>query len=259
MSESSEFRKQLQRITEQPDWNGSLYLVLSGISVAKPVRHFYMTDGLTARPLFQGTQYAGWQEVMPFLAQVTDTSEFLNWIDETESTDWGWGLVSNAGLDDVFGHVRSLTKILMPDRQEVFFRYWDARYFGPILKHVDDACRAALMGPAAAIVLPDGQAIDHPSVPEVVTPAPEFPWFSLPESTLKSIATLCWDQLVGSTLAALGKKEPSPLYHCPESVARHKVDRHLRKLTNGGVVTELSPEQVHTIHKALMREARGVH
>lgn len=255
VSEPSDFRTQLHTLCEQRDHKGSVYLVLSGTSAAKPVRHFYATDGLTARPLFQGTQYASWQEVMPFLAQVTDTSAFLNWIDETDSTDWGWGLVSDASLEEVFGHIRSLTKIILPDGQEVFFRYWDARFFGPILGSVDEAHLAQLMGPVASVVLPDGEVINHPGTPAGPKPEPEFPWFSLPAETLKKIAVLCWGQLVDNTVSALGKKKQSPLGRYPEPIARQKVERHLRRLTSAEVVTELSPEHVQTIHEALMREA----
>lgn len=255
MSESLDFRSRLQDVCEQAGHESYVYLVLSGTSAAKPVRHFYATDGLTARPLFQGTQYAGWHEVMPFLAQVTETSAFLAWIDETDSTDWGWGLVSDASLEEVFNHIRSLTKILLPAGQEVFFRYWDARYFGAILDNVDDACRARLMGPIATIVLPEGKIVNHPGVPEPVESALEFPWFSLPAETLKKIAALCWGQLVDNTVAALGKKKQSPLSRYPDPIARQKVERHLRRLTSGDVITELSPEHVQTIHEALMREA----
>ena len=145
MSESQGFCTCLDDVRQQAGPESAIYLVLSGTSASKPVRHFYVMDGLTALPLFQGTQYAGWHEVMPFLAQVTETSAFLGWIDESDSADWGWGLVSNATLEEVFSHIRSLTKILLPDRQEVFFRYWDARYFGEILESVDETCRAQLM------------------------------------------------------------------------------------------------------------------
>lgn len=260
MSESLDFRTRLQDVLEQAGHESSVYLVLSGTSAEKPVRHFYATDGLTARPLFQGTQYAGWHDVMPFLAQVTETSAFLDWIDETDSTDWGWGLVSDASLEEVFGHIRSMTKIFLPGDREVFFRYWDARFLGPILNNVDDACRAQLMGPITTIVLPEGEVINHPGVPETGKPAQEIPWFSLPAETLKKIAALCWGQLVDNTVSALGKKKQSPLSRYPEPIARQKVERHLRRLTNAEVVTELAPEHVQTIHEALMHEAlQGTH
>lgn len=260
MSEPCDFRAQLQAASQASGNRSSVYLVLSGTSAAKPVQHFYATDGLTAVPLFQGTQYAGWHEVMPFLVQVTEASGFLDWIDETDSVDWGWGLVSDASLEEVFGHIRSLTKILLPDGKDVFFRYWDARYLGAILSGVDDACRAKLMGPAQSIVLPDGEVIDHPGTPDHSIPAPEFPWFSLPAETLEKIAVLCWGRLVDNTISALGKKKHSPLIQYPQPIARQKVERHLRRLTSGEVVTELSPEHVQTIHHALLREAsQGAH
>lgn len=260
MSDSVDFRTQLSKLWEQADNSHSMFLVLSGTSAEKPVRHFYATDGLTAIPLFQGTQYAGWQEVMPFLAQVTETSAFLDWIDATDSRDWGWGLVSSASLNEVFQHIRSLTKITLPGNREVFLRYWDAKYFAAILDSVDDGARAQLMGPIAAILLPDGSAIHHPGVPAAVSPAPEFPWFSLPEDALKKIAVLCWDQLVDNTLAALGKQKPSAIVRYPEPVARQKVERQLRRVTARASVTELSPEHLQTIHQALMHEAsRGAY
>ena len=260
MSDHQGFRESLCDAREQVGPDSSLYLVLSGTSAAAPVRHFYATDGLSAVPLFQGTQYAGWQEVMPFLAQVMETSDFLGWIDETDSSDWGWGLVSDAPMEEVFGHIRSLTKIFLPDQQEVFFRYWDARYFGAILHSLDETNRARLMGPIATIVLPGGEVIENPGIPDSSKPAQAFPWFSLPAEAQKKIAALCWGQLVDNTVAALGKKKQTPLLRYPEPVARQKVERHLKRLTGGGVVTELSPEYLQTIHEALTREASlGAH
>jgi|SRR5690554_2308311 len=260
MSETSDFRTQLKIIGERYDSERSIFLVLSGTSDAAPVHHFYKADGMTARPLFLGTQYASWQEVMPFLAQVNNTSAFLDWIDETDSIDWGWGLVSDASFDEVFCHIRSLTKIFLPEGQEVFFRYWAPRFWGAILENVDEICRAQLMGPAGAVVMPDGRRIQHPGTPAVAKPVPEFPWFSLPEATLTKIASLCWDQLVDNTISVLGEKKPSALSRYPSPIARQKVERQLRRLAAGEVLTELSPEQVQTIHQALMHEAlQGAH
>lgn len=252
MSESLGFRTLLKLTTERLAHESSIFLVLSGTSDAAPVSHFYRTDGMTGRPLFLGTKYASWHEVMPFLVQVSLESSFLDWIDETDSIDWGWGLVSHSSFDEVFCHIRSLTKIFLPDGQEVFFRYWDPRYFGAILENADEVRRAQLMGPVDVLVLPDRVQVEHPSTPAVIQPAPEFPWFSLPADTVKKIALLCWDQLVDSTVSALGKKKPSALSIYPKPIARQKTERQLRRLTRGRVVAELSSEQLETIHKALV-------
>src|SRR5690554_241684 len=169
MSEYLDFSSALNSLVEHCGENARAYAVLSGTSESKPVQHFFRTDGLTALPLFMGTPYAGWHEVMPFLAQTSPASAFLDWVDTTDSADWGWGFVSNESFDDVFGHIRSLTKIRLASGQEVFFRYWVARFFGQVLLNVDDAQRASLMGPIEAIILPSGETIRHPDEPGVVS------------------------------------------------------------------------------------------
>jgi|SRR5690554_3574763 len=255
MSEPLDFRSALNSLEEHGGKSARAYAVLSGTSEPKPVQHFFRTDGLTTLPLFMGTPYAGWHEVMPFLAQITSASAFLDWVDTTDSEDWGWGFVSNEPFDDVFGHIRSLTKIRLASGQEVFFRYWVARFFGQMLLNLDEAERASLMGPIEAIVLPSGETIRHPGEPSLVSPEPEFPWFTLPAEAQNKIAALCWEVLVDNTIAALGKTKPSPLTQYPEPVARRKVERHVKRLCQGDVVTELASEQLQSIHQSLMQEA----
>lgn len=255
MSESLDFRTALNLLEEHCGENARAYAVLSGTSESKPVQHFFRTDGLTASPLFMGTPYAGWHEVMPFLAEISPTSAFLDWVDTAGSEDWGWGFVSNEPFEDVFGHIRSLTKIRLDGGQEVFFRYWAARFLGQMLLNVDESLRASLMGPIEAIVLPSGETIRHPGEPGVVSPEPAFPWFTLPAEAQNKIATLCWEVLMDNTIAALGKTKPSPLTQYPEPVARRKVERHVKRLSQGDVVTELAPLQLQSIHQSLMQEA----
>lgn len=255
MSEETCFRAALDALAQNVEAKGSVYVVLSGTSESKPVQNFFRTDGLTALPLFMGTSYAGWHDVMPFLAQITTASAFIEWIEESNSTDWGWGLISRAPFDDVFGHIRSLTKITLADGHEVFFRYWAARFFEQVLHSLDEAGRTTLMGPIEAVVLSSGETIHHPGVPEATSPVPSFPWFSLTSKAQKKVAALCWDQLVGNTMAVLAKTKPSPLSRYPEPVARRKVERHVRRLCQSNVPTELEPSQLQSIHQALMQEA----
>ncbi|MCK0107351.1 DUF4123 domain-containing protein [Marinobacter sp. S0848L] len=255
MSEPLNFRSALKSLEEHCGENARAYAVLSGTSDSKPVQNFFRTDGLTALPLYMGTPYAGWHEVMPFLVQITPSSAFLDWVEIAGSEDWGWGFVSSEPFDVVFGHIRSLTKIKLASGQEVFFRYWVARFLGQMLLNVDEAQRASLMGPIEAIVLPSGETIRHPGKPSVVNPEPEFPWFTLSAEAQNKIAALCWEVLIDNTIAALGKTKPSPLTQYPEPVARRKVERYVKRLCNGDVVTELAPLQFQSIHQSLMQEA----
>jgi hypothetical protein len=85
MSEAKGFRAALDALTQQPGETGSAYVVLSGTSESKPVQNFFRTDGLTALPLFMGTPYAAWHDVMPFLAQINTASAFIDWVEESHS------------------------------------------------------------------------------------------------------------------------------------------------------------------------------
>ncbi|WP_175481861.1 DUF4123 domain-containing protein [Marinobacter zhejiangensis] len=240
---------------EQAGEGASLYLVLSGTSEGEPVRHFYEQDGLIARPLFLGTAYSGWHEVMPYLAQIDPMSGFLDWIEETEWGDWGWAAVSMLSFDDLFGHLQSLIKIRMPDQREVFFRYWDARFFGPLLSYLDDQSLAAMMGPVKVAIMPGGQPYQHSGLLPVEKQEPS-PWFQLTPEVERQLSGLCWHQLVDATLAELHRINGSPLLSWPPEVARLKVERQLRRLSRGQPITELSQPDLAHLHQCLLQEAR---
>ena len=233
---------------------GAVYLVLSGTSEAAPVRHFYRTDGLTARPLFMGTAYAGWHEIMPFLVQVSLESPFWDWLEEQDSPDWGWAMVSEASFDEVFAHWQSLIKITLSSGKEVFFRYWDARFLSPILASLGDPERNRMMGPAQAMVMPDSETITPAEGYRWLPENKAFPWFSLSAKAEQQVASLCWDLLVDNTVAALAAVPRTPLASYPPAVGRRKVEKQLRRQAAGGVITELSQQQIDDIHQALTRE-----
>lgn len=254
MSEPRLFHQYLESAQEQVGDAASMYLVLSGTSEAEPVRYFYDRDGLTGRPLFRATPYAGWREVMPFLVQVNLQSPFLDWVAETDAEDWGWAAISTASFNQVFDHLQSLIQILMPDQRAVFFRYWDPRFFGPLLSLLETRDRAAMMGPMAVAVMPSGQQLDHPGTDPMV-PSKPYPWFQLTAEVELQLTSLCWQQLVDNTLAALHQFPGSPLPRLPAPVARHKVERHLQRLSNGQPLAELSPDSLTSLHQRLLREA----
>ena len=244
----------MESALEQVGDAASMYLVLSGTSAAEPVRYFYDRDGLTGRPLFQGTPYAGWQEVMPYLVLVNLQSPFLDWVMETDAVDWGWTAISTATFDQVFDHLQSLIQIQMPDQRAVFFRYWDPRFFGPLLSFLETRDRAAMMGPMARTVMPSGQQLDHPGTDEM-RGTRRYPWFQLTIEVEKQLTSLCWQQLVDNTLAALHQLPGSPLPRLPIPVARHKVERHLKRLSDGQPLAELTPANLTCLHQRLLQEA----
>ncbi|WP_148864401.1 DUF4123 domain-containing protein [Marinobacter fonticola] len=254
MSEQPSLRQRLEQAASELPETPDIYLVLSGTSDSEPVRHFFDRDGLSAQPLYRGTPYAGWQDVMPYLVAVSPDSRFLDWIDETSSTDWGWAALSMASMEQVFTHLRSLTQIALSNGKAVFFRHWDARFLGPIYDHLESGQQARLMGPIESWIAPDQIQRRNPG-PVIDAEEKPYPWFTLPKSVEDALATLCWDQLIDSTVAALHQLEPSPIAAYPAPVARQKVQRHLRRLVGQTPVTEIDTATFNTLHHRLQQDA----
>ena len=74
----------------QPD--EQLYAVLGNASDAKPLAAWQARAAAKMpRPIWAGTAYANWDEVMPYVGIVEPGSAFLEWIATTQATDWaGW-------------------------------------------------------------------------------------------------------------------------------------------------------------------------
>lgn len=231
----------------------ALYLVLSGTSDAHPVKRFYEKDGLTGRPLFMGTPYAGWHEVMPYLVQTDPNGAFLKWLEQNESQDWGWAAISSASFEVVFAHCQSLIQVTMPSQKSVFFRFWDPRFLEPLVAAVPEQDKRSLMGPVERMVVPSGSTMIRP--PGEVSPPQPYPWFRITQEVEKQLAVFCWQQLVDNTLAALYQFNATPLSRMPEPVARLKVERHLRKLAGGEPVVELNHDNLTRIHNSLLQDA----
>jgi type IV secretory pathway protease TraF len=104
------------------------------------------------------------------------TVSFSIGVAATESVDWGWLAVSSASLEAVVEHFRSLTQVLMPDGKAVFFRFWDGRFFSPILQ--SEAVSAAQLLPVISRGLINGQAIDIGGRAPVGGRV--FPWWTVP-------------------------------------------------------------------------------
>lgn len=254
MSDQISFRQRLEQAASEWPQAPNVYLVLSGTSDSQPVRHFFDRDGLSAQPIYMGTPYAGWQEVMPYLVAVTLDSGFLDWIDEAPDQDWGWALLSTANMDTVFAHLRSLTQIALNSGKAVFFRHWDARFLGIIHDNLDTDQQARLMGPIASWIAPDHTLRANPRPANNIEEKP-FPWFVLPKPVEDALASHCWDQLVDNAIAALHQLEPSPIAFYPAPVARQKVQRHLRRLIGQTPATELEATTFNVLQYRLQQDA----
>lgn len=184
-----QWREQLNSRLNEAATEQHLYLILSGTSEGEILRNYYDQGGTDAQPLWLNTPYSEWQEVMPYLVEITADHAFLTWLDEhqAEYPDWGVALLSEFPMDVVFTHFESLTKISLSSGKEVFFRYWDAPQSQPVLTLCDAQGRAELMGPVSNWLSSQG-GIEHPDEPRVI--GKSFPWWVLSEA----LATALFEQ-----------------------------------------------------------------
>ncbi|MGC1331827.1 DUF4123 domain-containing protein [Pseudomonas sp.] len=203
-----------------------LYVVLGSASDAKPLVRYYQLATPTAPiPIWGGTPYAGWKEVMPYVDQLAADSPMLDWIDGCTDKDWGWLAVSHHSPEVIAEHLRGLTQVIMPDGAEVFFRFWDGRHLLPIL---------TLLGEARGTLLPvfqrywiNGHALPSPG--GVVRDIPPYPWWKVPSALLEQLSTADPSTLVDNLMQWL-REDHSPLYFAlPESNLRLKVEHFVKR------------------------------
>ncbi|MDR8364583.1 DUF4123 domain-containing protein [Pseudomonas sp. JL3] len=197
-----------------------LFAIFSSASAAEPFKAWQRS--ITAQapsPIWADTAYAEWEAVMPYVGTVAAGSEFLDWVAATESRDWGWLAVSCATQEALVEHLRSLTQVLMPNGNAVFFRYWDGRYVLPILQSAE--VNAAQLMPVIGRCLINGQLLDIGG--SALKSVGVFPWWEVSESLLNHLATESATTHINNLLKWLSEDRPDLYEAFSESVLRHKV------------------------------------
>lgn len=194
-----------------------LFAILGAASDAKPVDAWRaLAAGTSLQPVWAGTAYASWGEVMPYVAIVERGSPFLDWAAATDSTDWGWLAVSSSPLETVVAHLQSLTKVYLPDGQEVFLRFWDGAQFLPILRQ----CGGELL-PVFQRYLINGQSLTIATGP-VIAPRPS-PWWRVPAPLLEHLAEQSPQTLIDNLLQWLEEQRPDLHAAFAAATLQHKV------------------------------------
>lgn len=175
----------------------------------------------TANPVWAETIYADWQAVMPYVGIVAADSEFLRWVAETASRDWGWLAVSSADLEVLVEHFRSLTQVLMPDGKAVFFRFWDGRFLLPLLQ--SDEVDPAQLLPVISRGLINGQAVAIGG--GALGSGRVFPWWNVPKSVLAQTDA---SVRIVNALQWLSEEHPAMFEAFPEAVLRCKVGQFFK-------------------------------
>lgn len=209
----------LERQPIQP--SEQMYAVFGSASAAQVFKAWQLSNPLQApRPIWADTAYAEWEAVMPYVGIVSADSEFLRWVATTESLDWGWLAVSFAPLEAVVEHLRSLTQVLLPNGNAVFFRFWDGRYLLPILQasEVDDA---AQLLPVIGRCLINGQSLEVGGAAQ--TTARVFPWWEVPATLLEQLARQSSATLVSNLSKWLSEDRPDLHEAFSPVVLTHKI------------------------------------
>ena len=202
-----------------------LFAIFSSASAAEPFKAWQRS--ITAQapsPIWAGTAYAEWEAVMPYVGIVAAGSEFLEWVATTESRDWGWLAVSSAPQEALVEHLRSLTQVLLPNGNVVFFRFWDGRYLLSILQSVD--VNATQLMPVIERCLINGQPLDIGG--SALKTARDFPWWEVSESLLKHLSTESATTRINNLMKWLSEDRPDLYEALSESVLRHKVATFLQ-------------------------------
>ncbi|WP_033897798.1 DUF4123 domain-containing protein [Pseudomonas sp. FH1] len=224
---------------QQPMLPGEqMFAVLGAASDAKPLEAWRaLAAGAPLHPVWAGTAYAAWDEVMPYVGIVEPGSPFLEWAASTDATDWGWLALSTHPLVTVIAHLQGLTKVYLPDGQEVFLRFWDGAQFLPILQQAGDE-----LLPVFQRYVINGQSLTVATGP--VTAAKASPWWRVPAPLLQHLAEQSPQTLIDNLLQGLEEQRPDLHTAFIPTTLRHKVAYFTRRrdVSHQGLADYLASE-----------------
>ncbi|TFY84929.1 DUF4123 domain-containing protein [Pseudomonas kairouanensis] len=194
-----------------------IFVVLGAASDAKPLDAWRAhAAGAPLQPVWAGTAYGEWDEVMPYVGIVEPGSAFLDWAASTQATDWGWLAVSSCPLETVIGHLQGLTKVYLPDGQDVFLRFWDGMQFLPIIEQTGGEVL-----PVFLRYLINGQSLSVTTGP--ITAAKTSPWWRVPAPLLQQLAGHSPQTLIDNLLQWLEEQRPDLYSAFTPTTLQHKV------------------------------------
>lgn len=162
----------------------TLWAILASTNGAPGLKAWYELDG-SATPvgLYRGTAYAQWHSVQPSLIKVGRYSNFLQWVEKTDSTLWGWLAISPLDEKTITDHLCGLTQIILPEGNTAFFRYWDGRFLLPHITWSPPEWQKVL--PVFSSYWINGKTV-HTEVNADI-PARPAPWWNIPGEIIEHL------------------------------------------------------------------------
>lgn len=204
--------------------NMPLYAVLNNTGDSQAMKEYYVHDGSeTPYGLYSGTPYESWFSVMPRIVPLSNNSPFLTWIASTQHKDWGWLARSPFPLDVIAGHLRSLTQVIMPTGETVFFRYWDGEYMVEHLRFLGDKWGQIL--PAFPFYWINGEyfTLQIPLKADVQT----SPWWTVEQALMDKLIKSDPRNVAEQLVSQLKQYDPELYQHYPEKNLLIKAQRFI--------------------------------
>lgn len=198
----------------------SLWAIVTRTNGAPGLKAWYELDGsATPAGLYRGTAYEQWHAVQPLLIKVGRYSPFLQWVEKTDSSLWGWLAISHLNEKTITDHLRALTQIILPDGKTVFFRYWDGRF---LLTHISWSLKEwQKVLPVFSSYWINGTTVDTEVNSDI--PVRHSPWWKIPQGLIDLLNNQHSPAAVANVVQWLKEINPS-LYaqYSPQQIT-HKI------------------------------------
>ncbi|MCC4797671.1 hypothetical protein BCT30_22575 [Enterovibrio norvegicus] len=199
------------------------YAIFNGTSEENALKHFYRLGGHDAKPLWSGTVYAEWHDVMPYMADVSDHAAFLTWEQQEAPDDWGIIITTEDTFENVFKHFRSLTQVWMPSSGHAFFRFYDPRFSLNVAQCCNDEQRSDLMGPCICWNAKNRSVTN--TTPTLFLNEKPFPWWDVPKDVVKQLNESDKSTLIANSVKWLRENHADLYFYYPENTLQAKITR----------------------------------
>ncbi len=130
-----------------------LFVILDGAQNPGLLEVMDASPELEVECLMMGKLEPDMQEVAPYIVQLHEEAPFTQWIfDNGWGQNWGIFLVSKGDLGDVWRHMRGHVRVFGPNRERLFFRYYDPRVLNAFLPTCDAVQLAGFFGDVGCIL-----------------------------------------------------------------------------------------------------------
>ena len=133
--------------------DGSLHAVLDAARSARILRLLH-DSGARFESLYEGLQGEAMRDVAPHVVALPPDGDLLRrLVREGWGGAWGIFLTADTNLIALRTHLRKFLRVKLPDKDVVYFRYYDPRVLRVFLPTCDDIQRKELYGPISSFYM----------------------------------------------------------------------------------------------------------